>query len=103
MALAVVHSRALTGVHAPLVTVAAHRDGHRFILPQASAAEAALVRNAEVYGATDLLGVCAHLRGEIALQPSCAEVAKVDDHNLADLADVRGQAHAKRALIVAAA
>jgi magnesium chelatase family protein len=43
------------------------RSGRAFILPRASAEEAALVDGAEVYGADSLLAVCAHLTGSASL------------------------------------
>ncbi|MDQ6620328.1 MAG: YifB family Mg chelatase-like AAA ATPase [Pseudomonadota bacterium] len=100
---------ALTGALRPVrgglpMAIAAQRDGHAFILPEASATEAALVRNARVYGASDLLGVCAHLRGEALLsRAEMPDIASARAGSALDLADVRGQAHAKRALMIAAA
>jgi magnesium chelatase family protein len=73
-------------------------------LPAVSAAEAALVRDAVVHPATSLLGVCAHLTGRTPLPPLATP--PTDDANASaspDLCDVRGQAHAKRALEIAAA
>src|SRR5437667_3853487 len=43
------------------MTWRAARKGRAFMLPAASAAEAALVGDAEIYGAQSLLDVCAHL------------------------------------------
>ena len=47
-------------------------DGHAFVLPATSAAEAALVRGATIYGAQSLLAVCAHLTGASPLDPQVA-------------------------------
>lgn len=77
-------------------------SGKTFILPAASAEEAALARSGELLAAPSLLAVCAHLSGREALSPPAA----VDDHDAAifpDLAEVRGQTQAKRALEIAAA
>ncbi|MGE5386170.1 MAG: YifB family Mg chelatase-like AAA ATPase [Betaproteobacteria bacterium] len=76
--------------------------GRAFVLPLASAREAALAGNISVMGAESLLEVCAHLHGtsplrEIAARDSLAIQA------YADLAEVRGQTQAKRALEIAAA
>ncbi len=73
------------------------------IVPQANANEAAAVRTMRVIGATHLLGLLAHLRGECAIAPtvSSQRIDVFDD--AADFSDVRGQAQAKRALEVAAA
>jgi magnesium chelatase family protein len=92
--------RAVRGALA--MTYRAARSGRGFVLPAPSAAEAALVRDAAIYPAPSLLAVCAHLTGEsriaqLAAAPGAEEVV------YPDLADVRGQAHAKRALEVAAA
>src|SRR5262249_30305064 len=80
------------------------RDGRAFVLPAESAAEAALVREPHVYPAASLLAGCAHLAGREPISP----LIGAPPHALAvtplpDLADVRGQAHAKRALTIAAA
>jgi magnesium chelatase family protein len=80
----------------------AHSDGHAFVLPAASATEAALVRDATVYGAPSLLAVCAHLTGSTTLA-QVAQVLPVPANGGPDLSDVRGQAQAKRVLEIAAA
>jgi magnesium chelatase family protein len=92
--------RAIRGALA--MTYRAARSGRGFVLPAASAAEAALVKDASVYPATTLLAVCAHLAGEPRIERFAA-APTVDGVAYLDLADVRGQAHAKRALEVAAA
>lgn len=93
--------RAIRGALA--MTLKAHRDGRAFVLPESSALEAALVRDAIVHPAKSLLAVCAHLCGGDQL-PRCAPQARsLPDGETPDLVDVRGQAHAKRALEVAAA
>ena len=98
---------ALTGQLRPIrgalaMMLSASGDGRAFILPQASAAEAALVRAAVVHPASSLLEVCAHLMGSAPLdrQPWKGEVVSCTPYP--DLADVRGQSHAKRALEIAA-
>lgn len=83
--------------------LAAARAGRGLVLPAGNAAEAALARRACVLPATSLLAVCAHLNGHTALAalpeagPPPATAA-----NVPDLADVRGQLQARRALEVAA-
>jgi magnesium chelatase family protein len=59
---------ALTGALRPIrgalaMMLSAARSGRAFILPRASAEEAALAEGAEVYAADSLLEVCAHLTG----------------------------------------
>jgi len=85
------------------MALCAHRDGRAFVLPAASAREAALVRDAVVYPADGLLAVCAHLAGRVLLEPAAPGVAPSAALHGPDLADVRGQAEAKRALGIAAA
>lgn len=77
-------------------------DGKTFILPATSAAEAALTGQGDILAASSLLAVCAHLAGQSALAPPAPAAAEAGAA-LADLADVRGQAQARRALEVAAA
>jgi len=73
-----------------------------FILPQNSAAEAALVKEAIIYPANSLLEVCAHLSGHTALaQLESADV--VHDVSYPDFSDVKAQSMPKRALEIAAA
>jgi len=77
--------------------------GHALIVPRGNAAECALVRGARVFGAGSLLEVLAHLRGRRRLDPAEPAPAPAPADGAPDLADVRGQAHARRALEVAAA
>ncbi|MBS0514093.1 MAG: YifB family Mg chelatase-like AAA ATPase [Proteobacteria bacterium] len=96
--------RAVTGVlPAALKTV---RAGRALIVPRTNAAEAALVSAAEVRGADTLLDVLAFLRGAGDLpEGAVAATANTNDEerDYPDLADVRGQAQARRALEIAAA
>ena len=98
---------ALTGELRPIrgalaMTYNAHRSGRAFVLPVESATEASLVRDALVYPAATLLQVCAHLAGREVLQRA-ADPPPSSAAAFADLAEVKGQAPAKRALEVAAA
>src|SRR6266581_4243347 len=99
---------ALTGDLRPIrgalaMTLKAHRDGRAFVLPVASAHEAALVKDAVVHPARSLLAVCAHLTGREPLARFISARPIAGDAMAPDLADVRGQAGPKRALEVAAA
>ena len=85
------------------MTYSAHRCGRAFVLPRASAEEASLVRDANILPAKTLLEVCAHLAGRESLQPYAAETAVAPQPDYPDLADVKGQTQAKRALEIAAA
>jgi magnesium chelatase family protein len=84
------------------MSIGARGAGRAFVLPHENAAEAALVEDAVVYAARDLLEVCAHLGGRETLEPFIARPT-VAPPRCADMAEVRGQAHAKRALEIAAA
>jgi magnesium chelatase family protein len=85
------------------MTYKAHRCGRAFVLPRASAEEASLVRDAQILPAKTLLEVCAHLARRESLQPYIREAAATAQPDYPDLADVKGQTHAKRALEIAAA
>ena len=84
------------------MTLYAGRAGRAFILPRASAAEAALIASARILPADSLLAVCAHLTGHTPLAEQ-APRAPARREMYPDLADVKGQSHAKRALEIAAA
>jgi magnesium chelatase family protein len=84
-----------------------HEGGSRaLVLPEASAREAALAGNVPVCSARHLLDVVAALQPGDAAQPlpaARAEARPGSVSGLLDMADVRGQAAAKRALEIAAA
>src|SRR4030095_16122836 len=83
------------------MALCARRDGRAFVLPAESAAEAALVRGAVVYPASAWLAVCAPWADGEAWRPLAAEpAASLGKTTAVDLADVRGQDPAKRALTI---
>lgn len=96
----------LRAVHGVLPAVLhATRRGSMVIVPRGNGAEAALASGANVRVAESLLEVCAHLAGHTELH-----VAQLTSNSIADvirvhpeLADVRGQQQARRALEIAAA
>jgi magnesium chelatase family protein len=95
--------RAVTGVlPAALKAVSA---GRVLIVPRDNGAEAALASGAATRSATSLLEVCAFLRGATQLPASIAPIADGIGEPLPDLdlAEVRGQPQARRALEIAAA
>jgi len=98
---------ALTGELRPIrgalaMRLSARETGRAFILPDRSAREAALCGSDGVLAASSLLRVCAHLVGREQLgRPEAGETA-IEPAYL-DLADIKGQAGARRALEVAAA
>ncbi len=82
--------------------LACREAGRTLVVPVANAPEAARVPGAAIIPAPHLLGVCAHLGGHALIDPQ-RPVAPRSVGPLPDLADVRGQTHAKRALAIAAA
>ena len=76
------------------------------LVPHENLPEAAVVEGLDVRGARTLAEVCAHLGGRLDLRPARVDVRSLmaEPHrDECDLADVRSQAAAKRALEVAAA
>ncbi len=98
---------ALSGALRPIrgalpAALAAGRSRRALLLACDSADEAALAPELDVFAADHLLAVTQHLRGDNTLAPH--EKTPADREPIGDdLADVRGQAQAKRALEVAAA
>ena len=91
-----------------MVSVARDQGFDSVFVPAVDADEASLVEDITVYPATTLDSVVRHLRGDSPLQPmrgdgwaQCAAQPVSPDHM--DLAQIKGQEHAKRALEVAAA
>ena len=78
------------------------RQKRAFILPQTSAAEAALVRDAVIYPANTMLEVCAHLSGHTLLT-QLAPTEVVTENTYPDFSEVKAQSMPKRALEIAAA
>jgi magnesium chelatase family protein len=98
---------ALTGALRPVrgalaMTCRAAHDGRAFIVPEENAAEAALAGEVEIYPARSLLQVCGHFAGGERLRRQLTQLPAATT-GLADFAEVKGQARAKRALEVAAA
>jgi len=78
------------------------KAGRALLVPMENADEAALVSGVTILAARHLLDVCAHLTGRQHIAPH--QSALVTHHpQYEDLADVRGQHQAKRALEIAAA
>jgi len=79
------------------------RDGHRLVVPLANAEEARVAQGARVAGAATLAAVCHGLRGGAGLEFATGGALPACGVSAPDLADVRGQAAARRALEIAAA
>lgn len=99
---------ALTGHLRPVrgllpAALACQRTGRALFVPDGNRSEAALVKGLCAFGADHLLELTAFLTGTRQLAPiAAAELGGVES-GAPDLADVRGQEFAKRALEVAAA
>ncbi len=89
------------------IAVAASGSVDGMVVPRENAVEAALATDAPVYPVTELRGLVAFLNGETGIEPLRVDREKLLRCELPpidrDLAEVRGQAQAKRALEVAAA
>lgn len=84
--------------------LATRHAGRTLIMPFDNAAEASLSRQTVILPARNILDVCAHLNGTQALAAyACPLTAVIEPKPQYDLADVRGQHHARRALEIAAA
>lgn len=77
--------------------------GRTLIVPTANADEAALASGVTVLPAGHLLEVCAHLRGHTLITPHAPPRPAAMSDDVPDMADIRGQHQARRALEVAAA
>jgi magnesium chelatase family protein len=106
-----VGKRALDGAVRPvngvlsMAMVARSRGLAKMIVPAAHAREAAVVREIAVHSVTSLSEAVGIVSGQVEvdlLSPGMAEIeAKLNQHDI-DFADVKGQAFAERALVVAA-
>ena len=98
--------RHTTGILA-MVSVVRDQGFKKAYVPAADAAEAALVEGVAVYPVPTLSSLIEHFRGETLITPVLTGGMPPDDGwsppDAMNLADVKGQDHAKRALEVAAA
>jgi magnesium chelatase family protein len=91
----------------PMVSVAREQGIHSAYVPSADAAEAALVDGVTVYPVDSLAQLVEHLQGNRPIEPFPHSGIHLNGNRKSpestDLAHIRGQNHAKRALEVAAA
>jgi len=94
-----------TGGILPVAVAARARGLRRLMVPEANGPEAALVDGLEILAAPDLASLVDHLCGSTVLPPARALRAREEprDAYAIDMAQVRGQEHARRALEIAAA
>jgi magnesium chelatase family protein len=94
--------RPVTGV-LPMARCLAAAGIRRLVVPVENASEAVLAEGVEVLGASSLQACVEYLRGEGTLVPGVRDTSQPGAAPEPDLAAVRGQGHAKRALEIAAA
>src|SRR5437763_11477764 len=97
--------RAVKGV-LPVAIEARKRGKKALFVPAANAQEAAMVKGIAVYAVRNLRETFSFLRGECTLQPTRGDLEKFFATHQSydvDFADVKGQAHVKRAMEVAVA
>lgn len=85
------------------MSLALRDTGRALVVPTGNADEAALAGKASILAAASLLDVCAHLNGHRRIAPHEPGPIERALRQPPDLADVKGQAFARRALEVAAA
>src|SRR3990167_3032636 len=99
----------LTGLLNPVkgvlpMALATRELNHALILPKANAAEASLAEGLTIFAADNLYEVCAHLNSQQFIKKFPTQLRTITSlQSYPDLADVRGQVQARRALEIAAA
>lgn len=98
-------TRGVAGI-LPIVAEAKKKGFRNFFVPAENAREAAIIDGVQIFPVTNLLEFARHASGAQKIQPlpklDISELI-VEENDGVDLAHVRGQEHAKRALTVAAA
>lgn len=84
--------------------LACRKSQHACIIPYENTDDATLIEGGEYYAAHHLLDACSHLTGRKKLSPVSTSIQSTTHlHYPFDIAEVKGQYHAKRALEIAAA
>lgn len=87
----------------PMVAAARERGVVEVVVPRENAREAALVQGVRSVAADTLVDAVRYLAGQDGLEPVAPALEPPVQVSLPDMREVRGQAHAKRALEIAAA
>ena len=90
----------------PMVAIAYQQGYKKIIVPACDAREAALVDGTEIIPTVSLTQLVSYLRGDIEINEYVPDPITVNDttaFTYIDMANIKGQEHAKRALEVAAA
>ena len=94
----------LRPVHGVLALArASHLAGHELFVPAANSSEAARIEGLSIWGAPTLTALCAHLEGAALLAATPKPEPLPNTAPLLDMADIKGQHRARRALEIAAA
>lgn len=90
----------------PIAYDAAKLNKKRLILSKSSAPEAALIKDVEIIGVSNLIELIGYLRKEITIEPTVIDYKQftnTNNTNQLNFSQVKGQIAAKRALQIAAA
>ncbi len=89
-----------------MVSLAAEKGLRRAFVPEVDAREAALIRGVDVYPIRTLADLVNHLTGDVPIPPQADDGTPAASEGIGaatDFSEVRGQAHVKRGMEVAAA
>ncbi|HNU69317.1 MAG TPA: YifB family Mg chelatase-like AAA ATPase [Myxococcota bacterium] len=87
----------------PMAAAAREAGMAEILVPIENAREAAVVSGIRTIPTPDLTSLIRYLAGDLSIEPAASGPPEVTRTQTPDLADVRGQAHVKRALEIAAA